>query len=411
MNARQRASRAALAIVPGVLLAGFAGGIAFPILPAVGLRTGMPLLLIGAILAANRVGRIVFSPFIGAAADRLGARTLLVGGLLTQLGVMGLYYLGVTTEHPALFFLLGRLLQGPGSACVFISAQTLALQSGGSEHGGLAAGTVKAAMSIGLPLGVLAGGLLSSRLGEAATFQASMFALGLATLTALLAVSPAPREPAARFSFSALITTLANRRLAALGALNFAVTFSALGVVLTTLSLVVGPTAGLLMGWMVVAMGVSTLLSSRLVRTARAHAKVCVVATASLAPAMIVIGLSTEVPGYVLGLTLLGAAAGSLSSSVVSLLSDTVGARHVGAGTGWIQLCGDLGGVLGPITGASLLAVSARAAYFSSALLLAAFIPIAIWLLSRVPSPAEPGRSCSPRSLASRTPSPTCRST
>lgn len=49
------APRAAWAIAPGVLLAGIAGGIAFPILPVVGLRAGLSLPFIGLIIAANRL--------------------------------------------------------------------------------------------------------------------------------------------------------------------------------------------------------------------------------------------------------------------------------------------------------------------------------------------------------------------
>ena len=62
---RDEARRAALAIAPGLLLAGVASGIAFPILPSLGMKAGLPLALIGAILAANRVGRVIAGPIVG----------------------------------------------------------------------------------------------------------------------------------------------------------------------------------------------------------------------------------------------------------------------------------------------------------------------------------------------------------
>jgi len=74
MTTRAEADRAGFAVAPGVLLAGIAGGLAFPILPAVGLERGLPAFVIGAILAANRLSRIVAGPFVGALADRSGAR-------------------------------------------------------------------------------------------------------------------------------------------------------------------------------------------------------------------------------------------------------------------------------------------------------------------------------------------------
>ena len=154
------AVRTGYALAPGVMLAGVAGGIAFPILPLVGLRAGLPMALIGAILAANRFGRVVASPLVGALANRIGGRRTLIVGLLIQIVVMLLYVLGVSAGRPGLFFLLGRLLHGPGSACVFVSAQALALQAGGTAHGGRVAGMVRAAMGTGVPLGLVAGGVL-----------------------------------------------------------------------------------------------------------------------------------------------------------------------------------------------------------------------------------------------------------
>ena len=44
----------------------------------------------------------------------------------------------------------------------------------------------------------------------------------------------------------------------------------------------------------------------------------------------------------------MGLAAGALSSSIVSHLA-AVAPAHLGAASGWLQLCGDLGGVFGPL--------------------------------------------------------------
>src|SRR5665213_3460433 len=85
----------ALALIPGTLLAGIAGGIAFPILPIVGRRLGLSLMFIGVILAANRGMRVLCSPYVGALADRFGGRRTLLVGLMIQIVVMGLYYLGI----------------------------------------------------------------------------------------------------------------------------------------------------------------------------------------------------------------------------------------------------------------------------------------------------------------------------
>ena len=127
---RQAMARA-WAIAPGVFLAGIGGGIVFPILPLVGLQVGLSLAFIGLILASNRIGRIVFNPVAGSLIDRYGGKPMMVIGLLVEVVVMGMYWLGVSGGSPGTMFLLGRLLWGPGSALAFVGGQTLALHAAG----------------------------------------------------------------------------------------------------------------------------------------------------------------------------------------------------------------------------------------------------------------------------------------
>ncbi|MHB1843519.1 MAG: MFS transporter, partial [Deltaproteobacteria bacterium] len=182
------ARAAALAIAPGVLLAGVGGGIVFPILPLVGLKAGLSLPFIGVILAANRFGRVLVSPLVGAAVDRLGGKRLLVLGLFSQSVVLAFYLAGVLTGHLGAFFLAGRLLHGPSSSCVFVAAQALALHAGGDEHRGLASGIVRSAMSAGMPVGLVLGGVLAGWLGPAAAFGVATAAPVLAAIVALTSV-------------------------------------------------------------------------------------------------------------------------------------------------------------------------------------------------------------------------------
>src|SRR4051812_43049902 len=134
--------RLVFALAPGVMLAGVGGGIAFPILPSVGMRVGLPLAFIGLVLAANRITRVLVSTPVGLVADRFGGRRTLIAGLLLQVVVMVFFDLGVRTTHPGLFFLAGRIIHGFGSSCVFVAAQALALHGGGKEHGGRVGGAV-----------------------------------------------------------------------------------------------------------------------------------------------------------------------------------------------------------------------------------------------------------------------------
>jgi len=391
----------ALALASGTLLAGVAGGVAFPILPIVGLRLGLSLPFIGLILAANRAMRVVSSPFIGVLADRFGGRRTLLVGLALQIVVMGLYMLGIITQRPGPFFLAGRLLHGPGSACVFVSAQALALHAGGASHGGRSAGTVRAAIVMGVPLGLVVGGLLSEAVGDAGTFAIAGGAV-VVSLAGAWAMVPDLRAPVGgkRAPLLETLRAMRDRRLLAVGGLNFALSFAVGGMVLTTLALLIhsrhlsvlgrneqGP-AGLLMGWMTVLDASATPFAGRLGDRWHAHARVATVGVALLVPGLLLVGLSDHVAGLVAGLALLGIGAAGLGPSLLVLMGAIVPQDRRGTGAGLLQLCGDVGGMGGPLVGTALFAGSTAVPYLGTAALLACFVPVAAWL-ARVETRAQ----------------------
>ena len=86
----------AFAIAPGVLLAGIAGGIAFPIPPVVEfMRAGLPIAFIGVILAADPAPRGSWpTPSSGTSPIASGDAARSCLGLLLQIVVMGFYWAG-----------------------------------------------------------------------------------------------------------------------------------------------------------------------------------------------------------------------------------------------------------------------------------------------------------------------------
>ncbi len=227
----------ALALAPGTLLAGIAGGIVFPIFPIVGDRVGgLSAPFIGVILASNRAMRVVSAPFIGVLADRIGARRTLLLGLALQIGVIGLYIAGLVTHHEGAGFLAGRILHGPGSACVFVAAQALALQSGG---GGQTAGTVRAAIVLGVPIGFGVGGMLADSIGDVSTFAIAGASVIGALIAASITVPDLRAKVASRPSIMSAVREMRDVRVLAIGGLNFALSFAAGGMILTTLALLV----------------------------------------------------------------------------------------------------------------------------------------------------------------------------
>jgi len=387
----QKVRRTALGIAPATFLAGLSGGIAFPILPLAGLHAGLPLWFIGVILAANRFTRILCSPFVGSLIDRFGGRRTLIAGVGIQCGVMALYLVGVLLGRPGAFFLAARMLHGLGSSCVFVGGQTLALQAGGSLHGGTAAGIVRASQSAGLPAGLVVGGLLASLVGEAATFEAALVAVVLGVGVAALTVPDLGARVHGRLG-RGLGELIENRRLWAIGAVNFALSFSSLGVVLTTLVLVVqdrhlslwglGPqgVAGGVMGVMVL-MDVTLSpkvghLGDRLGR----HGTLSAAGIAITLPGLLLVGMAHTMPVLVAGAVLLGVGMAAIAPSLLALLGLEVPPERRGRATGLLQVYGDMGGTLGPIVGTALLAKGSAAPYLLSAGIVLCILPVALWL-------------------------------
>jgi MFS family permease len=393
----------ALGLFPGTLLVGVAGGIAFPILPIVGVRLGLPLAFIGLILAANRAVRVVSSPLVGALADRFGGRRTMLVGLFLQIVVMGLYALGIITEHVGSLFLIGRLVHGLASACVFVSAQALALQAGGATHGGRTAGMVRAAIVLGVPVGLTVGGLLSDRVGDAATFEIAGGAVVIALVAAWVTVPDLRASIARRAPFEQTMRAMGDRRLLAIGGLNFALSFAAGGMVLTTLALLVHSrhisvfarsekgTAGLLMGLMTILDAAATPLAGRLGDRFRAHARVATGALITLVPGLVLVGLSKDATGIAIGIALIGLGTAGLGPSLLVLMGEIVPRDRQGMGAGLLQFCGDLGGMLGPLIGTALFAGDVAIPYLGTAALVACFVPAAAWL-ARIERRSVPAR-------------------
>jgi DHA1 family multidrug resistance protein-like MFS transporter len=386
------ARRLALAIAPGTLLAGIAGGIVFPIFPIVGDRVGLSRPFIGVILSANRAVRVVSAPLVGILADRIGARRTLLIGLALQIVVMGLYVLGMGTHHEGAGFLVGRLLHGPGSACVFVAAQALALEAGSSGSSGEAAGTVRVAIVLGIPLGFAIGGVLADTIGDFATFIVAGGSVAMAFIAASFTVPDLRPAVPRRSSALDALREMRDLRLLAVGGLNFALSFAGGGMVLTTLALLVDDrhlhlfgrnaegTSGMLMGIMSIVDAAFTPLAGRLGDRLHAHGRVAAASLAIVSVGLVVIGFADGTSGLAVGIAIVGLGSAGLGPSVLVLLGAIVPRERRGAGTGMLQLCADVGGMLGPLVGTSIITGNIELAYSLTAVLIACFIPAALWL-------------------------------
>ncbi len=248
---------------------------------------------------------------------------------------------------------------------------------------------------IGVPLGLVVGGLASDFVGDAATFAIAAGAVVLALAGASVTVPDLRAPIAARPSLIEAVRAMRDRRLLAVGALNFGLMFAGGGMVLTTLALLVHErhvsvlgrddrgTAGLLMGGMVLVDAAVTPILGRIGDRRHAHARVATGAMVALAAGLVVIALSPSVAGLLAGLALVGVGGAGLGPSLLVLMSMIIPKERRGTGVGLLQLCGDFGGMLGPLVGTALLEGSTAVPYLVTAALVASLTPIGLWL-SRV---------------------------
>jgi MFS family permease len=161
-------------------------------------------------------------------------------------------------------------------------------------------------------------------------------------------------------------------------------------MVLTTLALLVHEraisafgrneqgTAGLLMGWMLIVDASLTPFAGRAGDKWHAHARVAVLAMFSLIAGLLVIGRSEHALGLAAGLALVGVGGAGLGPSLLVLMSAVIPRERRGTGVGLLQLCGDVGGMLGPLVGTAIF--SGGTAYYVGAAVLGCALPFAFWL-------------------------------
>jgi MFS family permease len=94
------------------------------------------------------------------------------------------------------------------------------------------------------------------------------------------------------------------------------------------------------------------------------------------------------VAGILAGIALVGLGAAGLGPSLLVLMGAIVPQERRGTGAGLLQLCGDVGGMLGPLVGTALFAGSTAVPYLGTAALMACFVPLGAWLV-RVESRAR----------------------
>lgn len=360
---------AAIAFVGGV-----GGGAVFPILPVIGLELGISGFMVGLILSANRITRLGFNPVTGTLLDRFGARwPVAIGLVIEAIGTL-MFSVGLFSEHPAAWFLAGRIVWGVGSSLLLVGALAAIMAIAPVERRGGMTARVRTSISLGIPAGLVIGGLVADQVSNNAAFVVATVLSGLGAFAAVFllptragakpaAPTTAPSSERERGAWRVLLAMPTLRIIFAANALLF---LAVSGVLLATVAVLVDSRAlyvfgmsaqgssGLLMAVLMAARASAALATGRVLDRSARRTQLLLPAMALVALGFLALGLATNVAMAAFALLVIGAGSGGLTIPMITLLGD-VSPRHLhGRALSIYQWSSDFGGALGPAIGLEL---------------------------------------------------------
>lgn len=390
-------------LAPVALIGGLGGGLVFPILPALGPQLGISGVMIGLILSANRITRLAFDAPAGYIVDRFGGRAPITIGLLIEAIGICCYSVALHVASPASWLLFGRALFGVGSALLLVGIQAIALGISSHANRGRNMAGVRIAMSLGLPMGMLLGGLLSEWYSNDAAFLAGAVSSFMAAGVASRLTPVVPCKRRSEDNRDGLMTRL--RALALLPVFPFMVTawgfnllifLSVQGVMLATLVLLVHArhiavlgladqgSAGLVMAVMMGSASITGLALGWLIDRLHLRSSVLIPALLGLGGGFIVLALARNSGFLFIGVLLIGTTFNGVTLPLLALLGDVTPPETYGRAMGVYQIFGDIGGSLGPILGLDLcMRMGAAPVYVGLATLVFISLGAAVWVWRR----------------------------
>ncbi|MFC0527869.1 MFS transporter [Phytohabitans kaempferiae] len=336
------------------------------------------LLVLGGLLALYDGAEVLLKPLFGSLADRVGARPVLLGGLVAFAAASLVY---VVADSPAWLW-AARLGQGAAASAFSPSASALVARLNPAARHGRAFGSYGFYKSIGYTLGPLLGGLLVWAGGLRLLFVA-LAVLGAAVAAwAVLAVPVVAPLPKARQTVLDLVRRLADPAfLAPTGALAAATAALSAGVGFLP---VTGREAGL--GTIATGAAVSLLAASAAIVQPRAGraldggrlttrtglAAGLVLTAGGLAAAMLP-GLA----GVLGGAALIGVGTGLITPLGFAALAASTPTERLGQTMGSAELGRELGDVSGPLLVAAVASLTTLTYGFAALAVLTAGVALA----------------------------------
>lgn len=365
-----------LAIIIGVVFGGLGTGVAFPILPLLDGLLGISAIVLGIILSANRIARLLMNAPAGNIIDRIGARRPMIVGLFVQglapFGyVLGLYtptgtfvvlpWIGAVSNSAAMF-IFARSMWGIGSAFVFIGAIATITFVTTRQNRGKWLGYLRGGQSLGFPLGLIVGGILFDLYDAQTAFLVGgilSFSAGFVAFKVLPDVEP---DTDAHASIRHIPNMLRQKpRILLVSAGNFTIQFIYAGVILATIvkyaaaknvgfaMLSAAGISGILLGVGSLSSSASTVISGRISDHLDNRAVLTVPAFLSMAIGFVALVGFPSLLGMLLSLALIGIGVGGTSPTLLAILGDMTPGNELGRMGGVYNFVGDIGMSLGPL--------------------------------------------------------------
>lgn len=321
--------------------------------------TAASLLTLGALLAIYDGAEVVLKPVFGTLADRIGARTVLIAGLVIFVVASASY----AVFDDAAWLWAGRFGQGVGAAAFSPAASALVALMTPADAQGRAFGAYGSYKSIGYTLGPLLGGLIVT-LGGLQSLFAVMAALGTGVAVwaaiSVPAVTPLPRrrqtllDTLRRFTESPFVTSTLSLA-AATAALSAGVGFLP----------VLGTQAGLspvVTGTVVSVLALTTAVAQPMAGRAQDAGKITLNAGMAIGISLAAIGLVVAgFPGpaaLVCAAVVIGTGSGLITPLAFTMLAKTTPPERLGQTMGAAEVGRETGDAAGPLVVASIAAAS-----------------------------------------------------
>jgi len=344
------------------------------------------LLVLGGLLALYDGAEVLLKPVFGTLADRIGARPVLLGGLVAFAAASALY---VVVDRPGLLW-AARLGQGAAASAFSPAASALIARLNPAAGHGRAYGSYGFYKSIGYTLGPLLGGVLVWAGGLRLLFGVLTVLGAVVAVWALFSVPRVPPLPRARQTVLDLARRLADPA--------FLTPTAALAGATAALSVGVGflPVSGAAAGLGTVATGaaVSVLAAcaavvqpraGRALDAGRLTARAGIGAGLMTAAAGLVCAMLPGLAGVLLAAALIGVGTGLITPLGFAALAGGTPPERLGQTMGAAELGRELGDAGGPLLVAVVATVGTLAYGFGVlAVLLAVGPVVGVVLGSRV---------------------------